>query len=226
MNNNLSFNDVRKSLTHQNSNKNIFSHNSLKSKVLQVLNGFTDENIDTISSIGVQLFNHQKSLYKKYESLSNVEKKRISYNGFTRIPGKVIDMYGTRDNNKLIPTGKFDLLKLRKNKEDIVKKPLKTNFINLYQEYLISLKFDMFGTPIKEFSTESTESRQDRIITNLTGLTQKIQVYTGTGGNKVKSLKEKHKNELNKLKLKHNNQLLKLKNKQKKELKSLKKKCN
>lgn len=221
MNNNLNFNYVRKSLTHQNSNTNHFSHNSLKSKVLQVLNGFTTENIDTIASIGVQLFEHQKSLYKKYESSNNIQKKNISYNGWTR--SKKFSTISMSSETINIPTGKFDLLKLRKNKEGIVKEPTKTDFINLYQEYLISLKFDMFRKPIKEFSTESTESRQDRIMTNLTGLTQKIRVYTGTGGNKVKSLKDKHKNELNKLKLKHNNQLLKLKNKQKKELKSLKK---
>ena len=204
---------IKKSLTHLNSN-NRLSANSLKSRVLQVLHGFKNENIDTIANIGAQLFKHQKSLYTKYkdQETNNSEKKEICYNQY--------------DSSGIIPN-KINLLKLmiKKNHSE-PEEPNITNFIVLYYQYLKKFKFNNFNKQL--FTSENPNNRLKRIIKNLSSLERSIPDLSKSnkiqGGNKVKSLKDKHKNELNKLKLKHNNELIKLKNKQKKELKSKSKK--
>ena len=109
-----------------------------------------------------------------------------------------------------------------------IEKVNKNNFIYLLKSYIVSIFIDQLR---KTLEIQNPEDRKKVLLKKFSELDSEVnnelsKMLTMQGGNKVKSLKEKHNNQLNKLKLKHNNQLLKLKNKQKKELKSLKKKCN
>lgn len=126
---------------------------------------------------------------------------------------------------------KFNILKLRLERNPRIVKIVsfnKAEFKFRIRNYIIFL-FYHSKTPSGPPKMSNPADRIEYLLSTFKKLDEEVnrrseELHKMQGGNKVKSLKDKHKNELNKLKLKHNNELIKLKNKQKKELKSKNKK--
>ena len=122
-----------------------------------------------------------KSLYKKYkdQETNNSESKYVIIN---------------IDSSGIIPN-KINLLKLmiKKNHSE-PEEPNITNFIVLYYQYLKKFKFNNFNKQL--FTSENPNNRLKRIIKNLSSLERSIPDLSKSnkiqGGNKVKSLKDKH----------------------------------
>ncbi len=181
-----------------------------------------DEKINIGTYINA-IYRYLQKLHFKYNSMNNNTKKQYSTSYVPMPPIEILKLVKTRNNTNI-----------QQFNEESFKNRIRYYIISLFMKDPFSTKLNNSLMKLKE---ENRKIQMKNILINdFERLNNEVnkkseelklnKMLTMQGGNKVKSLKEKHKNQLNKLKLKHNNQLLKLKNKQKKELKSLKKKCN